>query len=174
MLWGPAFVPCPGWRGRPCHRKCSHRGPPGLALRWDHPPNSDNWGDMERNGQKREREGRESRFHVWKTSRQRLFWIARRRFSTSGSSWSCSQRVWLWGCLLVMPRRPHNMHSYKKKNTNTKKKCGWDDGWLANLNLFFPGGKETATMWVLIMQSWLPYVWIQDLFISILFVATIA
>lgn len=42
-LWDPAYVLCPGWRGRPCHRKCSRRGPPNLALHLDRPPSSDTW-----------------------------------------------------------------------------------------------------------------------------------
>ena len=40
-LWDPAYVLYPGWRGRPCHRKCNHRVPPNLELHSDRPPSSD-------------------------------------------------------------------------------------------------------------------------------------
>lgn len=119
-LWDPACVLCPGWRGQLCHRMCSPRGPPNPALRWDHPPSSDNWRQKKttlkctvkqlsglwRNG------GTKHFFlNIYIIQLQKLWgwWWG----CTWGSSWSCPQTVSEWGCLSEMLQKLHNKRSCK-------------------------------------------------------------
>lgn len=129
-LWDPAYVLSPGWRGRLCHRKCSHRGPPNLAPRSDRPPSSDSW-------RHRKRSIKQTPWFMDKMEAQnglksiRVLVVG----CTWGSSWSCSQTALVWGCLWAMLHRLHNMRSYKKKGR--KHRCGWAGRLLLHLHDIF-------------------------------------
>lgn len=111
-LWDPACVLCPGWRGQLCHRKCSHRGPPNLALRLDHPPSSDNWRQT-KNTLKHSLVYREMEAQtVFDDSITDAAVVG----CTWGSSWSCPQTVSVRGCSWEMLQKLHNMRSYKRNN----------------------------------------------------------